>query len=58
MKDYEQGKRVLSPSIFRKSKGPIILAASSAAISTTMTFDTVTSKGNGSSLAGGSKKGD
>ncbi len=29
MKDYECGMRCLSPSIFRKSKGPIILATSS-----------------------------
>jgi len=27
MKDYEQGKRVLSPTIFRKSKGPVIMSA-------------------------------
>jgi len=33
MNDYEEGKKVLSPSIFRKNKGPIILAASMAAIS-------------------------
>ena len=30
LKEFEEGKRVLSPSIFRKSKGPIILSASAA----------------------------
>ena len=30
MKDFEHGKKVLSPTIFRKSKGPIIIAAPSA----------------------------
>ena len=40
MKDYEGGKRCLSPSIFRKSKGPIVLTASAAAITSTNTFDT------------------
>lgn len=34
MKEYEGGKRCLSPSIFRKSKGPVVLTASSAAIAT------------------------
>ena len=32
MKNYEQGMKVLSPSIFRKSKGPVVLAASAAAL--------------------------
>ena len=31
MKDFENGKRCLSPSIFRKSKGPVILSSSCAA---------------------------
>lgn len=31
MKNYEQGMKVLSPSIFRKSKGPLVLAASAVA---------------------------
>jgi hypothetical protein len=34
MKDYECGRRCLSPSIFRKSKGPIIFATSTSATAT------------------------
>jgi hypothetical protein len=37
MKEYEGGKKCLSPSIFRKSKGPMVLAAASS---------TLTSAGN------------
>ena len=39
MKEYECGKRCLSPSIFRKSKGPIVLAASSSTFASTNTFE-------------------
>jgi hypothetical protein len=35
MKEYEEGKKILSPSIFRKSKGPIMLSASSTALTST-----------------------
>jgi hypothetical protein len=34
MKEFEGGRRCLSPSIFRKSKGPIIFATSSSSITT------------------------
>jgi hypothetical protein len=34
MKEYECGRRCLSPSIFRKSKGPIIFATSTSAAAT------------------------
>jgi hypothetical protein len=34
MKEYECGRRCLSPSIFRKSKGPINFATSSTATAT------------------------
>ena len=47
MKDYEQGKRVLSPTIFRKSKGPLIMSA----IATS-------SDAKSSALAPSTKKGD
>jgi hypothetical protein len=32
MKEFEEGKRVLSPSIYRKCKGPIILSSSIAGV--------------------------
>jgi len=51
MKDYEHGKKVLSPSIFRKSKGPIIFAASSANFSVESTVKS-------GSLATQAKKGE
>ena len=34
MKEYECGRRCLSPSIFRKSKGPIIFATSTSSAAT------------------------
>jgi hypothetical protein len=34
MKEFEGGRRCLSPSIFRKSKGPLIFATSSSSITT------------------------
>lgn len=34
MKEYECGRRCLSPSIFRKSKGPIIFATSTSTAAT------------------------
>jgi|LauGreDrversion4_2_1035121.scaffolds.fasta_scaffold2162218_1 hypothetical protein len=39
MKDYEEGRRCLSPSVFRKSKGPIILTTSSSALTANSTID-------------------
>jgi hypothetical protein len=39
MKDYEEGRRCLSPSVFRKSKGPIILTTSSNALTANSTID-------------------
>jgi hypothetical protein len=48
MKDYEGGRKCLSPSIFRKNKGPLILgghgAASQSGPPTSASSDT-TSKG-------------
>lgn len=35
MKEFEEGKRVLSPTIFRKSKGPIMLSANAASLTST-----------------------
>lgn len=35
MKEYAGGKKCLSPSIFRKSKGPIVLVASSQTLTST-----------------------
>jgi hypothetical protein len=34
MKEYECGRKCLSPSIFRKSKGPIIFATSTSTAAT------------------------
>jgi len=39
MKDYEEGRRCLSPSVFRKSKGPIILTTSYATLTANNTID-------------------
>jgi hypothetical protein len=39
MKDYEEGRRCLSPSVFRKSKGPIILTTSSSALTANNSID-------------------
>jgi hypothetical protein len=50
MKNYEQGMKVLSPSIFRKSKGPIVLAASAAALAASGQFDSQARPGQPSSL--------
>jgi hypothetical protein len=53
IKDFEDGKKCLSPSIFRKSKGPIIFSASHQALTSNATFET--------SIKGvqiGSKRGD
>lgn len=38
MKEYECGKKCLSPSIFRKSKGPVVLASASASTSANTDF--------------------
>jgi hypothetical protein len=44
MKDFEEGRRCLSPSIFRKSKGPIILTTSSAALTSNNTIEAAVNK--------------
>ena len=46
MKDYEGGKKCLSPSIFRKNKGPLILGqTNSMSGPPTSTSSDTTSKG-------------
>ena len=51
MKDFEQGKRVLSPTIFRKSKGPLIMSATGLSNDTkTSTIVSQTKKGDGPPL--------
>jgi hypothetical protein len=44
MKDYEEGRKCLSPSIFRKSKGPIILTTSYAALTSNNTIEAAVGK--------------
>ena len=39
LKDYEDGRKCLSPSIFRKSKGPIIFTASHTSITSNSNFE-------------------
>lgn len=50
MKNYEQGMKVLSPSIFRKSKGPVVLAASASALTSASQFDSSARPGQTSAL--------
>jgi len=53
IKDFEGGKKCLSPSIFRKSKGPIIFASQNANVLSNGNFE-VSVKG----LTFGAKKGE
>ena len=39
IKDFEDGKKCLSPSIFRKSKGPIIFSASHNSVNSNVNFE-------------------
>jgi hypothetical protein len=39
VKDYEDGKKCLSPSIFRKTKGPIIFTAQGGSLNGGTTFE-------------------
>lgn len=49
IKDSEDGKKCLSPSIFRKSKGPIIFASSNPTVAPSGSVD-AQFKSNGTSL--------
>jgi hypothetical protein len=44
LKDYEGGKKCLSPSIFRKTKGPLILGSGNISSGATSTSSETTSK--------------
>ena len=39
IKDFEDGKKCLSPSIFRKTKGPIIFSASHNSLNSNANFE-------------------
>jgi hypothetical protein len=52
LKDYEGGKKCLSPSIFRKTKGPLILGSGNITSTTTSTTSETTAR---TSLNGGKR---
>jgi hypothetical protein len=52
LKDYEGGKKCLSPSIFRKTKGPLILGSGNISSGATSTSSETTIKNS----ANGGKK--
>jgi hypothetical protein len=53
MKDYYRGKKCLSPSIFKKTKGPLIIGSTNSSVATSASSDSMLK-----SLQSGGKKSD